>query len=311
MIPFQALLSGKYGFRAINLLTVIANIVTIVGVVFAAYTYYQGSSDARSTEIAFCITILIMLFACSIHIYTFYKKKMHLYIEIGSYMHHIGHIMRDSISNLEYECKCGTINQNIFEKEFKSLLDEILGVISKLFTLVTNTNCAVSIKVLNEDKTIKTYIRDSYSRIERRTVDEAQVEHTLEGNTDFDNLFFSKEGCDRFFICNDLPKLWKKGYYKSTSFAAIRRDPKVIPIGSYRIICEWPLNYKSTMVFPIRWILNSIPPDNLDVSSDGWRYFGFLCIDSRKKILLILTTTQALERHLLIYYIYLCHNFIL
>ena len=127
-------------------------------------------------------------------------------------------------------------------------------------------------------------MRDDISTRSRKDIDDKRHSHNLKENTDFSSLVFGLNGCTRYFFCNNLPRLWAQGKYNNTSFNVKKDKVKYFPIGNKKLISHWPLEYKSTIVMPIRYIENFIPPDENAEShiKEGWEHWGFLCIDSSK-----------------------------
>lgn len=107
--------------------------------------------------------------------------------------------------------------------------------------------------------------------------------HRLFDNTDFYNLFFGLDDCENYYFSNNLIDEHLSKRYKNSSFKYYGEPTYKKYL--FGIWCEkWPLDYRSTFVFPIRYIPSYDPPnpDDKEVNKD-WQYYGFLCIDCNRK----------------------------
>jgi hypothetical protein len=106
-------------------------------------------------------------------------------------------------------------------------------------------------------------------------------------------------------MCNNLLKEWKLHKYKNTSFNKPEvREPELKTFLGYSYVANWNLPYKSTLVLPIRYLKEFIPPSKDDgkpnmrinllkrfsiPTNDGdkltmkWKFWGFLCIDCNSR----------------------------
>jgi hypothetical protein len=177
------------------------------------------------------------------------------------------HFLRNTIAELP----------QMNEAQLISNLERILGDIANVFTMVTRTHCRACIKVLvaapntppemfRDRKLllhhlmVRTYARDPASA----TIQFDESADYVEMNTDFTQVF--KNPKQRYFFSNDLKKDLLANQYKNSH----------IP-DNYEIKSKpWPLDYSSTMVWPIQKMMYSDGEPTPAV-------FGFLCVDSRSR----------------------------
>jgi hypothetical protein len=277
--------------KASTLFTLFSGVCSIFGLFLVIYPlfYPQESQQGfqRLLVDGFLITLILGLIS-----YTFYFhwRKQYLYSLSGVYFHHVSHVMRDYLGQIQKGLQENNIESNTIENEFKKVITECLDAVADLFTTVSGARCSVTYKELNitnkssyHEYELNTYSRDKYSAKSRNKNDKSTTKHLLTENTDFDNLFFGKENCHHYYFCNDLPTEWRIGKYKNSSFN-IYGNPTQSKFLTWRL--NWPLAYKSTLVFPIRYIPSSESPilEEKTINAN-WKYWGFLCIDcSRKNI---------------------------
>lgn len=132
---------------------------------------------------------------------------------------------------------------------------------------------------MGSDLNIATVARDATSN---QGVVTKKVNHPLDRNTDFSDLWYGRNGAYRYYLSNNLIKKFKEQQYENTSFD-IYGKPSVVSFGAFSIVKDWKLPYRSTIVWPIRYIPGSEkwPPDELkpDEKVSGAEIWGFLCID--------------------------------
>lgn len=97
----------------------------------------------------------------------------------------------------------------------------------------------------------------------------------IKDNTAFDIYRDEKSfHADQFFASNNLPSLWRRNKYKNESLITYG-DPLCIQIAARVIaVLQWPLPYRSTMVFPIRF---------RDDAAQLETFYGFVCVDAPSK----------------------------
>ncbi len=157
---------------------------------------------------------------------------------------------------------------NIFERNdtgrhvFHSRIKESLNYIAETFTLVTESSCRASIKLISfpisaedaNDARVTTWCRDNdgSTRHSRNQIDR------VGDNTDFSQLLSENE---TYFFHNDLPKAISQGYKNSHSTAETIQNQSF----EYRSTIVWPIGQRSYAGV-----------DN----TDEFEVIGFLCVDS-------------------------------
>lgn len=163
--------------------------------------------------------------------------------------------------------------------KLKRSCEEILTSFSAIYTAWTSTNCRASIKlvrVVNENGVNEVYVhtlaRDKSSALENNQHDKTRAEKNhdrLSDNSDFIELWDETKPDKGYFIAYDL----KNDQTYNTSSLSYWNIVVGSPVKRARI--EWPLPYKSTIVWPIRQKARE------DLGIDETSCVGFLCIDSR------------------------------
>jgi hypothetical protein len=142
------------------------------------------------------------------------------------------------------------------EFEYLALVEKLEGFISVcveetqyVFTGMTNSKCAVAIKIVKDSNSVYTLARDRISIAVRDQHNADVPSHPIDGNTDFSDIFYFGK---KSFFSNDLTRLHGRGQYSNTSK-------------------KWRDHYNATCVVPIHYV----PPD-----SDSGDIIGFLCVDT-------------------------------
>jgi hypothetical protein len=207
------------------------------------------------------------------YLYVTNRKKLHRYAQAVFYLHFINHTIRDQVAAMQYG---KPIN-------FEELMQDVVDATANCFSILTARQCRCSVKEIKPDRTVATVVRDGVSSSQSPNLSGAV--HKIEDNTDFDNIWYGKGGCTRFFVCRNLVELWRSGKYKNSSFA-VRGDPETRSILGLTFVTKWPLPYKSAIVWPIRYIPDACPWPILNDGSfhalpEDKRPFvwGFLCVD--------------------------------
>jgi hypothetical protein len=157
-------------------------------------------------------------------------------------------------------------------------LRELATSLSMLFSKVKGSDCPVCIKILMQDQEVETICRDTRSE-STRTKNQDTRSHTVQSNTDFENILISMGDPDkRYFLGNNLPgdPTYKNSSIDSRSNfypeKAANRLEKFYKYLNRRT--NWPLPYRSTLVVPIFPLIRETDENNTQP-------IGFLCVDSR------------------------------
>jgi hypothetical protein len=230
--------------------------------------YPQAHPDARIAIIFLSVFVILVSAAAVWQEYRYARKAR--YAEALGYIAQVFTAVNarrsEQMSNVE---------------EVTDLCRIVLNRLGRIFSLVTGTRCSTCIKVVvvrdgSERPQVATLCRDDTS-IERETgrspieawmsdlEDPNAVQHWIEENTDFAEVFRRAGTPQLAYISNDLTA---EPFYWNTSFK-VYGEPKRTRIPFLRSL-TWPLPYRSTVVVPIG-------------GRDNYRQYklsGYLCVDS-------------------------------
>lgn len=204
------------------------------------------------------------------------KRRLRRYSQIVFYWHFINHVVRDEFASVD----AGET------AKLDLLLQDVVDAAAHCFSILIGRRCRCSIKELISDNTLKTVVRDRISSVQ--ISDTSGKPHKLEENTDFDDLWYGRNGHTRYYLEQDIVAIWRSGNYKNSSFQ-VYGQPEAINLWSLSFVKRWPLPYKSTIVWPIRYIPHGCQwPDLSDHrkrvgETSRPTIFGFLCIDCRSR----------------------------
>lgn len=213
----------------------------------------------------YMVFLSVLVLFLLIHIILIEKRKLHRYAQAVFYTHFTQHIVRDSLSEL----------QNNDKDEIEKNIEKVLDAIANYFSIISGKKCRATLIELDSNFELNVAARDSMSQIKAKT---RTKKHKLDKNTDFANLWYSLNGCSRFYLNNNIPKSWLAHKYKNSSFEE-DGEPDVLPFLGLNIIKKWPLSYRSALVLPIRYVSEFTPPTGIDILVPQWDYWGFLCVD--------------------------------
>jgi len=248
--------------RVFGYITGSASIVGLIGAPFVIQ-----DQDALSYLYMGFLSFLVVLLI--IHTVLVEKRKLHRYAQTVFHTHFAQHLVRDALSELEL-----SKTDNI-----EATTEKILDSIANCFSITCGKTCRASIVELNDKFELTVAARDSMSKIR---VTPRRKKHYLKDNTDFKNLWYSIKGCSRYYLNNDIVSSWLKHYYDNSCFSEAD-EPEVKSFLGITYVKNWPLNYKSALVLPIRYVSRFDPPKKEGEFAPHWDYYGFLCIDSISK----------------------------
>lgn len=239
-----------------------AGTASIVGLVGAPFVIQeQGALSYLYMGFLSFLVILLITHAVLVE-----KRKLHRYAQTLFHSHFAQHLVRDSLSEL------GASKNPSLEKTTEKILDAI----SNCFSITSGKTCRASIVELSETFELKVVARDSMSSIK---VIPRNKPHNLEDNTDFRNLWYSINGCSRYYLNNNIIRSWIKHEYCNSCFTEYG-DPEIKSFAGFTFVKKWPLSYKSALILPIRYVSEFTPPKDAETLVPHWDYYGFLCIDS-------------------------------
>lgn len=249
--------------RIIGLLGIIISIVSLGVAVYAIID--KNTDDILKIYLIVLIVVALLFFGYSMYLST---NKTTRYAKSLVFVHYVNHIIRDTF-------------QTKVVVEIEPISENLLTQIATCFSIITGKKCSATIWELEEGSfDLKKFAMDSISKLSPR--DDEEGTHSIEENTEFIDVWKAQNGCTRYYLSNDLLRAWKYKDYQNSSFKYLGY-PEHKPIFFIDRVVNWKLHYKSTLVLPIRYIENFMPPKEMTRNHDHWRYFGFLCIDCDKK----------------------------
>lgn len=260
----------KYSFR--DYFNYAAGTASIVGSILPAFFI----KDQEISQIFYAILLVTIILILVVRDILASRKKLNRYAQAVFFTHYVNHIIRDSLLEIS---QCRSDN---FEDTAQKTTRHIVNAISTCFSIITAKRCRVCIAELKDDFSLLVIARDDVSQITSSKIINKQ-DRTLDNNTDFSNLWYGVEGCSRYYLSNNLIKDWKKGKYKNSSFDDVGKPEIIHLVHEISFVRNWRLNYKSAIIFPIRYISEFNPPAGLNNNLIGWSYYGFLCIDCNAK----------------------------
>jgi len=266
---YKAALPKPNRLRVGEIVGVIAGLLAI-GTPALAWFYGQNSFHEKIFSFYLVALVTIVL----THSIIRERQKRHRYAEAILYLHYVNHRIRDCLEHVRIETTVSQLDIN-------RLSSEILDAIKACFQLVTGKNCRTCLKSLDNNQIIETECRDSVSNnIRDNRAEGEQTPNHLEKNTAFKDLWYGVKGASRYFLCNNLTALYRKGNYKNSSFDEVGYPEMLpLPLGA-KVVTNWSLSYKSTLVVPIRYIAKF---DYLEGGEASQQLWGFLCIDSKSR----------------------------
>jgi hypothetical protein len=214
----------------------------------------------------YMVFLSILVIVLIIHAALVEQRKLHRYAQSVFYYHFAQHIVRDSLAELSL---AHTVDPKI-------TTEKILNAIANCFTIISGKNCRASVVELSDKCELSVEARDSMSSI--RSSQRSRT-HKLDENTDFRNLWYSINGCSRYYLNNDIKRSWLNHNYKNSCFKEYG-EPEIKNFFGYTYVCKWTLPYKSALILPIRYISEFRPPKIAGEYTPHWDFYGFLCIDS-------------------------------
>lgn len=261
--------------RTVGLLGSLGSIASIM-------LFFSAWDDISEKWQYFIVSTYLLLLLLLVSVYTILRKvkSRRRYKEAIFYLHLVNHTIRDYLAEMDSGTK----------PRLNERLQEIIDGISACFSVVVGRQCRCCIKEYKSTGTVITVVRNNMA--ERNFGSTTRVDHELDKNTALSNVYYGIDGCLRMFLSNDLTKFWLEKDYKNTSFQ-VYGDPEAKTILSLKFVRRWPLPYKSTIVWPIRYIpdytlwpptppltAGAAPTGSAEASQKLW---GFLCVDCNSR----------------------------
>ena len=262
---YESQLPKRESWSLDRIFSYLGTLATVIALI-ASPLIIEDPSHVSYIYLIFLSILVIVLIA---HAVMVEKRKLHRYAQTVLHTHFAQHVVRDSIS--------GLVNSNRVNLEMTT--EKVLDAIANSFSITSGKTCRASIIDIDDEFELSVVARDTLSSIGAvpRT-----KKHTLEENTDFRNLWYSINGCSRYYLNNNIVKSWIEQNYRNSCFAE-HKDPEIKSVLGITFVKGWPLKYKSALVLPIRYISEFVPPKEENKKEAHWKYFGFLCIDSISK----------------------------
>jgi hypothetical protein len=242
-----------------------AGTASIAGLIVAPFIV-KDQSWLSYLYMAF-LSILVLLLI--MHAILVEKRKLHHYAQTVFYTHFAQHLVRDFLAGL-------ATSQSI---RIEQTTEKILDSIANCFSITSGKKCRASIVELSDKCELSVVARDTMSS---KKATPRHLQHLLEENTDFRNLWYSINGCSRYYLNNNIKRSWINHKYQNSCFKE-NGDPEVTNILGFTFFKEWPLSYNSALILPIRYISDFLPPKTTISIPPHWDYYGFLCVDSISK----------------------------
>lgn len=176
-------------------MAIVGSIGSLVGVYLIVYPLGTLADDTKFVVTVGCLTSIVLILL--LFIYVRERGKTHRYAQSVFYTHYANHIIRDFI-----DAAISGKHPSLDETS-----SELADAIAACFSVLNGRRCRCSIKQLTAARTIETLARDHTSATD--TVKTGGNEHPLAENSDFEDLWYGRNGRHRYFFCNDLIKLYK------------------------------------------------------------------------------------------------------
>lgn len=280
---------NKYAVGALLLLGTIASILSITQAI-VSITSSGWVQSSTVVVISLCFTtaalaaIVMFLSFSNIKIYKEYhdapekiekletessflkkiieREKETQYV-LAQTFHNFSHKYRAQIRTLHTTLSARDIEQaKEVNASFQKFLIYMVDNIKEALDVLTDSKCAVCIKIIDTNSFVKTYVRDSLSLRVREEASKGLKEgYQYKENTAFD-IILDDYNPDSYFMCNDLKALKSQRGYRNGNG-------------------NWSEHYNACLVVPIRFIetTQTTPSgESIEMSLVP----GFLCVDNMK-----------------------------
>lgn len=230
------------------------------------------------------ITSLLFLLFFGTIIREYLTSRKEKYANINHHKHRCIHLTRDLTTYLQENI--ATADPETVKKMVGMALQQIMNELAELYTLLTGTKCRATLKTVysrNGKLYVYAMARDGKSADTNKKKDKERQSGNLdpiEENVDFSYLYDDFGPNSRCFFCNDLTT---KRNYRTSSFKVYGNPPENVSIHDrwsqfVRHEKDWPLPYRSTIVWPVQQRESRLLP-----LRDTLGCIGFLAIDSESR----------------------------
>lgn len=268
---------ATYRYPASRLLTFVGTVIGILGGTAAITPIFTNDAAyhqlAQSFALAGIAVASLVAFTAREFIFARRQKLANTVDKQNEAAKTLRDLTSFLLSRLEKLNNSETVERETLSRA-RLMLEDILEQYASIFSFVTSTRCRICIKLVNGlidgEMYLFTLARDKISSRENRPHDkrrESELHDLLNNNSEFVSLFSEESGLSSFFS-NDLTT---ESNYRSSSFnywKTVDGDPNT-PSDE-----NWPLKYKSTIVWPIRQDVRE------DLGISEMKCVGFLAVDS-------------------------------
>lgn len=234
---------------------------SIVGLLAAPFVLQNPSL----LTLLYLSSLSLLVFFLFAYAYVVNRRKLHRYAQSVIHVHFLNHVIRDSLRAPS-------------DSKIKDVTVKLLGAIANCYSILTAKTCRAYIIELTEARELKIFATDPISEaMDKRHLGAAK----LMENSAFNDLWFGKNGCSRFFLSNNLIRKWKRRQFETSAFEHFGK-PEIRSALGIEYVANWHLPYRSILILPIRYISEFSPPADSG-KHENWDYWGFLCVDCNTK----------------------------
>lgn len=252
---------------------VVSLVLTLVGTSVGLFQFLTTESKLSETGITLVLIMFLIAFATILIALVTLSKKRTMKIRYADNIPEIS----QSISSFVNDYK---------KKNFIESTSVLTDELSRIFSKIKGEECCITVKVIyaHADKSLKTISRtSSFKGRENREKLKGEIQSFDKAtslNSDLSLIFERNRdqlGRYVYFFSNNLTDL--QGYMNSRipqDYYNQLNKRNYIPLWLRKILVDWPLPYKSTIVVPIMLMNENILTSQTGIS-------GTICVDSKKR----------------------------
>lgn len=265
---------------AVNILSIVFGVIGTCAALYVGTLPNEQKADAANL----LLIVLVLFLVVWVMGREFHLARKQKYANASHSVYHLTSKFRE-LNEYLLECLASAQQGKVVsikdvQKRFSDSLQDVCDETVRLFSMVTGTNCRAAVKVPafdSGDESIcwaETIARDTNSAMSNKQLDAMRARDRVDlivDNEDFFILFDDATPDIGYYIHNNLPKRFKSGELKTTS---VRVYKDAAAAGGRRMKeGQYPLPYRSTMVWPIRsGDTETIP-----------RFHAFFAVDSESR----------------------------
>jgi len=245
---YEDQLPKRSKFDFIIFIGLFASVVTILSPLSGIWDILFAPAPANLPEIISVSALVFLLALCIIYIAYREISAKHRFSEYVIYSHYVNHISRDYM------------NAPDEKKESSVILEDITDKVAEIFSITCGKKCYCTIKSVTDNSEVYELFTDRLSSADKTPIPINK----------FSSLLSIIDGkTPRYYICDDVFGAFKLHKYKHPKLEDYQLENSIWGKRG------WPLQFKSTLVLPIRYFDN----DNMETP----QYLGFLCVDCKSK----------------------------